>query len=148
MIALSRVVLGVHFVRDVLAGIVFGDVFLVVAFGLTGRDPRLAFLLAIAVALLAVAVSGAGRDGVGLLGLAVGAAVAWELAGDGTTVERPLWRVALVGGLLPVLAGLGCVALIADPSPTAVFALTVALGAGLVAPPAFLGGPNASTATA
>lgn len=150
LIALSRVVLGVHFVRDVLAGIAFGVAFLVVAFGVTGRDPRLAFLLAIAVALLAVAVSGASRDGVGLLGVAVGAAVAWELADDGTTVERPLWRLALLGGLLPVLAGLGFVALIADPPPIAVFALTVALGAGLVAPPALLDddGPAGATLTA
>jgi membrane-associated phospholipid phosphatase len=103
LIALSRVVLGVHFVRDVLAGIVFGAVFLVVAFGLTGRDPRLAFLLAVAAALLAVAVSGADRDAVSLLGLAVGGAAAWAVASEGTTVDRPLWRLVAVGGLLPHL---------------------------------------------
>lgn len=145
LVALSRVVLGVHFVRDVLAGIVVGVVFLVVAFGLTDRDPRLAFLLAVAAALVAVAVSGAGRDAVCLLGLAVGAALAWAASDGGTAGERPPGRLALVGRLLPVLAGLNAVALVADPSSGAAFALGAALGAGLVAPPAFLAGSDATS---
>ncbi|QPV62531.1 phosphatase PAP2 family protein [Halosimplex litoreum] len=145
LIALSRVVLGVHFVRDVLAGIVFGAVFLVVAFGLTGRDPRLAFLLAVAAALLAVAVSGADRDAVSLLGLAVGGAAAWAVASEATTVDRSLWRLALVGGLLPLLAALGAATPIADPQSGVVFALTVALGIGLLAPPAILGSSDDAT---
>jgi membrane-associated phospholipid phosphatase len=147
LVALSRVVLGVHFVRDVLAGIVFGVVFLVIAFGVTGREPRLAFLLAAVVGLAAVAVSSAGRDAVCLLGLAVGATLAWEGSEGRTTVDRPLGRLALGGRLLPVLAGLSAVALVVDPSSGAVFALGTALCAGLVASPALLGAASDATPT-
>ncbi|ELZ24884.1 phosphoesterase PA-phosphatase-related protein [Halosimplex carlsbadense 2-9-1] len=148
LIALSRVVLGVHFVRDVLAGIAFGLAFLAVAFGLTGRDPGLAFTLAVATGLLAVGVSGAGYDAVALLGLAVGATAAWEIGGSGTARERAPTRPAVVAGLLSPLAGAGALALAADSRSAAVFAFAVAVGAGLVAPPALLDGPGDATATA
>jgi len=138
LVALSRVVLGVHFVRDVLAGVVLGVAFLLAAFALTGRDPRLAFLLAAVSAALALLVSGFSRDAVGLLGLALGAAAVWAVVDPAKTVERPLWRLALVGGVLPVLAGLGYVAVVVEPSATAVFVCAAALGAGLIGPPALV----------
>ncbi|WP_436929633.1 phosphatase PAP2 family protein [Halosimplex halobium] len=136
LVALSRVVLGVHFVRDVLAGVAFGVAFLLVAFALTGRDPRRGFLLAAGASGIALLVSEFSPDALGLLGLALGAAVVWEATGHPGTVERPLWRLALVGGVLPVLAGLGYVAVVVEPSPAVVFACAVALGAGLIGPPA------------
>ncbi|WP_167837269.1 phosphatase PAP2 family protein [Halosimplex halophilum] len=136
LVALSRVVLGVHFVRDVFAGVAFGVAFLLVAFALTGRDPRRGFLLAAGASVVALLVSEFSYDAVGLLGLALGAAAVWEVVEHGGTVERPLWRLALVGGVLPLLAGLGYVAVVVEPSPAVVFACAVALGAGLIGPPA------------
>ncbi|MFC7141913.1 phosphatase PAP2 family protein [Halosimplex aquaticum] len=136
LIALSRVVLGVHFVRDVLAGIVFGVGFLLVAFGITRRDPRSGFLLAVAVAGVALVVSDFSRDGVILFGSAVGAATVWELAGSGSTVDRTSLRVALVAVVLPILAVLGYVVIKIVPPPIVIFVLTVVLGAGLIGAPA------------
>ncbi|WP_415382220.1 phosphatase PAP2 family protein [Halosimplex sp. TS25] len=139
LIALSRVVLGVHFVRDVLAGIVFGVGFLVVAFGLTDDDPRAGFLLAVAVATVALLVSDFSTDGVTLFGVAVGAAAVWEATGPGSTVERMRTRAVLVVGVLPVLAGLGYVAIKLVPPPVAIFAVSAALGAGLIGAPVAAG---------
>ena len=139
LIALSRVVLGVHFVRDVFAGVAFGLAFLVVAFRLTGREPELAFPLAVATGLLAVAVSGAGRDAVACLGLAVGATAAWEIGGDGSPLDRPSERPTVAAGLFPLFAAAGAVALAAGSRSAAVFALAAALGVGLVAPPGLRG---------
>ncbi len=65
LIALSRVVLGVHFVRDVVAGVVAGGVFLAVAIVVTEHAPRPGFFLAVGVGLVAAVLSGASTDGDG-----------------------------------------------------------------------------------
>ncbi|MFB6140502.1 MAG: phosphatase PAP2 family protein [Halosimplex sp.] len=82
LVALSRVVLGVHFVRDVVAGVAIGVAFLGAAVAFTGRDPRRGFLLAVALALLALLVAGPSRDATATLGAAVGAAAVWEAVED------------------------------------------------------------------
>ncbi|WP_459191450.1 phosphatase PAP2 family protein [Halosimplex sp. J119] len=135
LIALSRVVLGVHFVRDVLAGIVFGVGFLVVAFEVTDDSPRAGFALALAVATAALLVSDFSTDGTVLFGVAVGAAAVWEATAPGETVEGTTARTALVVGVLPLLGALGYVAIKLALPPTVIFAVSAVLGAGLIGAP-------------
>ena len=90
-VALSRVVLGVHFVRDVVAGVLFGLGFVVVAFALTKRDPRKAFFLAVALGAVAFVVSGASSDGIEVLGSAIGGTLPGRPSkmSPGSTYEAP-----------------------------------------------------------
>lgn len=104
LIALSRVVLGVHFVRDIVAGVLLGVTFLVVAIALTRHAPWPAFLLGLALAAVAVIASGANHNAMTTLGLAVGATLAWRLLDNVPRVASTRIRVALLAGVLPVLA--------------------------------------------
>lgn len=127
-VALSRVVLGVHFVRDIVAGVVVGLAFLVAAIALTRHEPRLSFLLAVGVSVVAVVVGGAAPISVLFLGASVGAALAWELMDGVPRVESTRGRLALLLGGVPVLGGLGyAVAELGLPLPL------VFLGSGLMA---------------
>ena len=135
LVALSRVVLGVHFLRDVVAGVAVGLVFLAVAEWLTGHDPRPGFLLAAGLGVLALLVSGASQDGVAEFGAIVGAAVAWEAFAPLPSVESRRERVVLLGVGLPVFVAISYVSLFADLPVVGVFALNVALLAGVVLAP-------------
>lgn len=53
LVAASRVVLGVHYVVDVVVGLVLGGIFLVTVDRLTDRDPQRALLVSLAVGLVA-----------------------------------------------------------------------------------------------
>lgn len=135
LIALSRVVLGVHFVRDIVFGVVFGLVFLAAVFTLTGHEPRPGFAVALVVAALAVLVSGGSQDSVVLVGAASGATLVWELVGDGDTVDRRQPRIALVALAMPVLAAVGYLAIEGTLPLPVVFVLSAALTGGIVGAP-------------
>lgn len=134
-VAFTRVALGVHYVRDVFAGVLFGLAFLGLAIAATERDPWRGFVLAVGTGLAALVVSAASHDGVAVAGAALGAAATWFVLDDIPRVDARPRRLALVGAGLPVLAGLGYVATV-PPLPLAVvFVLNVALMAVVLAAP-------------
>lgn len=135
LVALSRVVLGVHFVRDVVAGVLFGVGFLVVAFTLTGHAPRPGFRFAAGLGVVAFVVSGASHDGTAVLGAALGALVTWEALESIPTVERTASRVVLVGGVLPALAVVGYVSLRWGLSMALVFLLNAGIFVAILVAP-------------
>jgi membrane-associated phospholipid phosphatase len=135
LVALSRVVLGVHYVRDVVAGVLVGLLFLAVAIRLTRHAPRPGFVLALAFGGTALVVSGASHDGVAVFGAALGGAVTWNYLDAVPTVESLRSKPALLAIALPVFAGLGYVGAELDIPTAAVFVTNAALMAGVLAAP-------------
>ncbi|NEU58286.1 phosphatase PAP2 family protein [Halorussus sp. MSC15.2] len=135
LIALSRVVLGVHFVRDVVAGMIIGVLFLAAAFALTEHDPREAFVLALAFGALAFVVSGASHDGVAVLGAAVGGALTWEALDSVPTLDSLRSKLLLLVGILPVLLGIGYAGTELDVPLAFAFVANAAVMAGALAAP-------------
>ena len=135
LVALSRVVLGVHFVRDVAAGILVGLVFLGITIALTEHAPRPGFLLAAGLGVAAVLLSGLTQDSIAEFGAIVGAALAWETLGEEIpSAETTREHLGLVA-TLPVFAGLAYMSLTTSISLVTVFVLnSVVLGGIVVAP--------------
>jgi len=85
-VALSRVVLGVHFLSDILAGLALGTVLLAAFHYGADGDPSLAFGAAGALGVAALATTwgdpGAMPEVLGIVGACVGGALAtWDMAG-------------------------------------------------------------------
>ncbi len=87
LVAASRVVLGVHYLVDVVAGVGVGLTFLWAAARFADGDPARAFGLAVVVSALAGVVAGLGDvpsealvESVSVLGASVGGLVGWRLA--------------------------------------------------------------------
>jgi len=87
LVAASRVVLGVHYVVDVVAGVGVGVVFLAATLSLTDREPTRALALATGLAALAVVVSGSYEAGLGLAAAVAGLG-AWLAVGRSAR-DRP-----------------------------------------------------------
>lgn len=132
-IAASRVLLGVHYPRDVVAGVALGSVIL--AIGLWLDDPEPIFALGVVVALtgLGVAVLQHGSaevaDLAGTLGAGLGGLVAWRWSGAVTT-RIPARQVVVAGAVLTAIWGVSVsadtVSIVAAGS-----ALAVGLGVGM-----------------
>ena len=86
--ALTRVALGVHYLVDVVAGVAVGAAYLAVvhAAARRGDAPTRALAAALVVALLWPVVGGVDFETMSALGAAVGASLAWTIAGE--AVER------------------------------------------------------------
>lgn len=130
LIGLSRLVLGVHYLVDILAGFAIAGTFLALSLGVL-KTPDRVFGLAAVVAVAGLLIAGVSRDIAGALGVAVGGTVVWSLLGN--SIPEPTRRgvtftsllgLATVGTLLGVTFGLG-------PTPTIV-TLLAALGTGLL----------------
>lgn len=135
LVALSRVVLGVHFVRDVVAGIFVGLAFLVATILLTEHAPRPGFLLAAGLGVAALLISGISQDSVAELGAILGAALAWEAFGeDIPSVETDREHVVLVAAL-PVFGALGYLSLTTEIALVLVFLLNAVLMVGIIVAP-------------
>jgi membrane-associated phospholipid phosphatase len=77
LVALSRLVLGVHYAVDVIASVGFGAFYLLIARKSTVYDPKLMFSGVVVLGVIAFVTSGASRDGqLAFIGTA-GAALAW-----------------------------------------------------------------------
>lgn len=121
-VALSRVVIGVHYLVDVVVGIGVGLAVLGASARWLRRAPVLQFGAAGGLAAIAVAVADGSTQSVALLGACIGALLAWQLI---EPADRPFGREGVLA-----TAGGGVVIW----SVTAVVALSTALvfGAGAV----------------
>lgn len=106
-VALSRVVLQVHYLVDVVAGLAVGGVFLAVVFRGAGRgtDPGRALSVALGFAVVGVLLGGYTAETMAALGGTVGARLAWwrvdeavlRVGGSGTAVPAAAVGVAFLG---------------------------------------------------
>lgn len=128
-IAASRVVIGVHYVGDVLAGIAVGGSYLAVVWLATGGERvKRAFSLAVLVALAGAAVTFS-PDTLSALGGALGGRIGWTLVGG--RLPSPTRRAGAVAALGGVLAGGALIGgALATASPVVGF---LATGSGVVA---------------
>lgn len=111
LIAVSRVVIGVHYLGDVLLGVAVGGGYLAVVWALTGGDRiKRAFSLALFVALGGAAVSHS-VDTLSALGGALGGRLGWTLVGG--RLPDPSRRQGTVAALVGLLGGGGLFALAA-----------------------------------
>jgi len=139
LIALSRVVIGVHFLGDVVAGLVAGLGYLALADRLSGRgaSPGRAFSLAVAVALGGLLLAGFASEPVALLGATLGARIAWGALGASVLAVDASRRegvVSLAVGL-PASGGLfGAVYALEPAPPVAFVGAALALGGVLATP--------------
>lgn len=104
-VGLSRVVLGVHYLGDVLVGFAVGTVVLAVAYRLARENLARGYALGVAVAVPAIVLTGMGAQALGVLGACLGGIVGARYvdpaAALGSWVER---GVVVVAGLAFVLA--------------------------------------------
>ena len=83
LVGFSRLALGVHYLVDVVASVLFGGGYLLVAAWLVGERPARAFGLAVGIAVLATVVTAASDRALLALAGSIGAAGGWRL------IERP-----------------------------------------------------------
>lgn len=119
LLPLSRIVLGVHYLVDVVAGLAVGGAYLAVVFSVCDRGsaPGRAMAIAVAVALVSVAI-GYTTNTMIALGGAFGAWTAWRVLGS-TIAHAPTTRI---GGSVGAVIGIGFGGLFAavyasDPVP-------------------------------
>lgn len=103
LLPLSRIVLGVHYLVDVVAGVAVGSAFLAVAYRLCGRgsNPGRVLLLALFAALVGAAVD-YNTDTMLALGGALGARIGWGIVG-GAVVHEETTRA---GGAASAVVGI------------------------------------------
>ncbi|WP_121820349.1 phosphatase PAP2 family protein [Halostella salina] len=139
VISLSRLVLGVHYLVDVVAGVAVGAAYLAGIAAAVDRvedGPALAFGAATVAGVVAVAVSGGATDPLAAFGAAAGALAAWHLV----AVPAEPWPRSTVGVgyALVTAAVLGAVAALwlVVPLPRVAVVAVAALGVGgiIVAP--------------
>ena len=102
VVAVTRVGIGVHYVVDVVAGVAVGLAYLGFVWAIAGRDPERAGLVAAAVAVVGLVLSGGASDAVLLFGGVLGGLLAWRFS---EVPHRP-WQTE---GVLPATVGGGVV---------------------------------------
>ena len=135
LVSATRVALGVHYLVDVLAGMVVGTAFVATVLAVTRRRVGYGFLLAVALAVAAVAVLGPTLDAVAALGGTVGALAGWRLVDGRDRVERAVRPVAGTAVVL-ALGGASAATLGLHAATPVVFAAHAAAGAAFVGLPA------------
>lgn len=135
LVSFTRVALGVHYLVDVVAGMVIGTAFVAATLALTRRRVVYGFALAVALAVAAVAVVGPTVDAVAALGGTVGALAGWRLVDERERVEQAVRPVA---GTVVVLAfgGAAAATLGLHAAKPLVFAAHVGAGTVFVGLPA------------
>ncbi|MDY6779716.1 MAG: phosphatase PAP2 family protein [Halobacteria archaeon] len=104
----SRVVIGVHYLVDVVAGFLLGASLLVAGIRATHRGPRPFFLIGVLLAFASVVVAGGTKESLVTLGTAVGSASTWEATrffdapGTARVVTATVGTVVVVAVLIAV----------------------------------------------
>ncbi|MCU4739854.1 phosphatase PAP2 family protein [Natronoglomus mannanivorans] len=120
LVSLSRVVLGVHYLGDVIVGAGLGIAFVLVMEYATAGDPRRGFAIGLVLAIPAVAVTGGTPNAVLALGGSIGG-----LFGSSRLSVLPDLRSRLEGALLVAIGGSVVGALTALEAVVAAFAPAV-----------------------
>jgi membrane-associated phospholipid phosphatase len=138
VVALTRVVLGVHYLVDVVVGVAVGAAFLAVVHAVAERGdaPARAFAAASLVALLGPVLGGVDFETMTALGAAFGAWLAWTITGDHVEQESATRR----GGVASVAVGaafgvLFAVVYVLEPAVHLSFLAMAVVLAGVVASP-------------
>ncbi|PSQ46001.1 acid phosphatase [Halobacteriales archaeon SW_6_65_15] len=137
LVALSRVVLGVHYVADVLAGVGVAVAYLTVLVRATDWRPTPAFLVAGGLALAALATNGFTPDSVATVAGIAGAGATWITLDSTARGGAPQNRLS-AGAAVAGLAALGVVGYAGNhlvASLLAVFVLNLVVPAGILALP-------------
>ncbi|WP_254536586.1 phosphatase PAP2 family protein [Halomarina litorea] len=138
LVALSRLVLGVHYLVDVLAGAVVGAAFLAVVYLLAerGERPKRAFALAVALAVVSVVTRGLTFETAAALGATTGGMVAWHYADDHVVGRRLTRREWAIGATMLGTLGVGFAVLYTYlPSPAVAFVGGVLVVVGVLMTP-------------
>ncbi|SDQ60122.1 phosphatase PAP2 family protein [Natronobacterium texcoconense] len=101
LVSLSRVVIGAHFLGDVLAGMILGIAIVALVY-YADPDPGYTFVLAGAIAVLSFAF-GSTHYTTLTTGAAIGAALAWTYARDRSTTPRGASLLVLGAVVVPIL---------------------------------------------
>lgn len=138
VIALSRVVLGVHYLVDVLAGILIGGAILAgfTAVGERGTAPSRALSLTLIVALIPAMLAFT-TDTLAILGGAFGARLTWSVVGE-AVLSLPTDRTATVAATVvagPIAGGLFAVAYTLELPVAATFVANALVPAVVLAAP-------------
>lgn len=137
LVSLSRLVLGVHYPIDVLAGVALGLLVLGALYLLAERGTVPGRVLAVSVTIGVVALFvTVSNDTVAVTGAAVGASLAWSAVAD-QTPPRPSNRRAALAGLVSIGATgviFGVVYLLEPSHVVAFLGTAVAVGVTVVAP--------------
>lgn len=138
VVSLTRVVLQVHYLVDVVAGLAVGTAYLIVVYRGSGRGtaPSRAFSVAVGFGVVGVLLGGYTSDTMAALGGTLGARVAWEVVGD-TVVRGPTgWIESAVAAAVGLsFLGLGFLISVAHPKPYVVLLGTGVVLAGVVSSP-------------
>lgn len=129
-VALSRVLLGVHYLGDVVAGVAVGAAFLWGGLRLADGDPARAFALSGAVAVGTIAAGDLGA-GAAVLGAVLGGGLVW----GGLDLEGPVGPAAALAGLV-VFGGIFLAVEVVEPALPVVVAADAVVVGGVLAVPA------------
>lgn len=135
LVALTRMLLGVHYLADVAVGIVVGVLFAILVVRASREGIRWGFRVAAVVAIATPLVIWPSYDAAAAVGGAVGALVVWELRGEQLleTVDATSLPLATVG--LFVLGGIAVATYVVEPAAPVVLAVNAITGAGFVGLP-------------
>lgn len=138
VVALTRVVLAVHYLVDVLAGVAIGAIYVAVVYrgSARGSNPSWAFGIALGIAVVGLLVGGPLEETVAALGGTVGAVLVWWRHGE--SIRRT--GATSLGGAIATAVGAACLALAAypavvEPSLLVVGPVSAVVLAGFVAAP-------------
>lgn len=135
LVSLSRVVLGVHYLGDVLAGAVLGFGFLLVVERAVADEPRRGFALGLVLAIPALLVTGFGEEALLALGGAIGGLVASTRLKDLPPLRSKLEAAVLsVVGCGLIVAGTAVESIVATFAPALVALYAVLFVVILLAP--------------
>jgi membrane-associated phospholipid phosphatase len=135
LVALTRLLLGVHYLVDVVVGMALGLLFAWLLVALTRTGIRHGFRAATLLALATPLVAGATTNTAAAIGGAVGALLAWELRGAQLLDRHRDVSLPLALGGLVVFGGLAGVAYVLEPSLPLVLAANTVASAGFVGLP-------------
>lgn len=133
-VAFTRLVLGVHYLVDVVAGVALGTAFVAALLALTRRRVAYGFGVAFATAVAAVLLVGPTRDPVAALGGTFGALAGWWLVTRRGALEASV-SVRRVAPLLVALGGAAALTLATDAALPVVWAAHAVAGVAFVALP-------------
>jgi membrane-associated phospholipid phosphatase len=137
VVSFARLVLGVHYAVDVIAGAALGLGVLGVCYWLAngGSAPGRVLAVAVAAGIVGIVVDGT-DESVAAAGIAIGAWLAWRIVADTTPERHANRRELLVGALALIAVGglFGVLYLLEAPAPVA-FAGAAVAGGGVVAAP-------------